>query len=254
MSEQIIVKIDGILECKPYTSDFCERDILCDRSILSCVKPETTGEPLYDILQKHKSKTVNFGKTSICYPNDEKALRLTESCLETVYDCGNPVKIETKSTVLLRDTGLLSMIAKRNGATVCVPIFCDDIMSPVFEKNTPLPSERFEMLERLSSAGIKCGVIISPVIAFFTDSRRNIVEIVNKSANAGVTFIECDLGMLLTEKTKPLFFAETERYFHGISSLFEDFKGNYYSIPRRSFIKEAFDRACEKNKIKQSEE
>ena len=250
MTNEILVPLsDGKkgfadIDCRIYRSPCNERDILCDRRVLSCVPPDETKELLLKKLEKYRKKTVGFGFTSLCYPPDEKVLRLTESALETIYDAGNPVWIETKSTVILRDTGLISMIARKNGATVTVPVFTDDGMSPVFEKNTPLPSERFEMISRLSAAGIRCGVICAPVIAYLTDSRRKMIRIAEQSAEAGAQFIVRDMGLFLTEKFKPAFFSAVEEYFPGFSALYDNFNGNYLSIPRRRFIEEAFDGAC----------
>ena len=106
------------------------------------------------------------------------------------------------------------------------------------------------VLDALSAAGIRCGVVCAPVIAYLTDSCGKMERIVEKTAASGAEFIIRDMGLFLSEKLKPLFFSTVEAYFPGFSEFYSGFSGNYLPIPRRSFVEEAFDNACARCNLK----
>ena len=234
--------------CSPYMGHVTEKDILFSRS-------QVTAPLKYElekaIISNAPSGTnICFGLNGLCYPPQESVFRLTERALEIMYDLKNPITVITKSDLILRDAGLISTIAGRSGATVFIPIFCEDNVSPVFEPYTPLPSFRFEMINRLSASGIRCGVIISPVIPYITDSASAVLRLTEKAAASGAELIVFDPSLRLTEKQKPLFQTALNSYYPDFMRFYGTFSENLYFPPMKMFITECVEKKCEEKGLK----
>jgi DNA repair photolyase len=118
---------------------------------------------------------VAIGTATDAYQPCEGRYRLTRRCLEALRDHATPVSIVTKSTLILRDLELLVALAQGPGATVYFTITTlDPELSRLIEPGTPPPSKRLEVLQRLSEAGIPCGVFLAPILPGITDSAESI--------------------------------------------------------------------------------
>ena len=193
---------------------------------------------------------VCFGLNGLCYPPQEEVFRLTESALEIMYDLKNTVTVVTKSEIILRDAGLIATIAGRSGATVFIPVFCEDNVSPVFEPDTPLPSFRLEMINRLSSSGIRCGIIISPVVPYVTDSVSAVERLIEKAASSGAESVVFTPSLYLTEKQKPLFKTALDSYYPDFMRFYGTFSENLYFPPTKTFLTDCTEKICKKHKMK----
>lgn len=226
--------------CSPYRSHVTEKDILYSRSGATASLRYELEKEL--ILNAPSGTNVCFGMNGLCYPPQEAVFRLTERALEIMYDLKNPITVVAKSDLILRDAGLISTIAGRSGATVVIPIFCEDNVSPVFEPNAPLPSFRFEMINRLSSSGIRCGVMISPVIPYITDSVSAIQRLTEKAAASGAEFVVFEPRLQLSDEQKPLFKAALDLYYPGFIRFYGTFSENLYIPPRNAFLTESAEK------------
>ena len=112
-----------------------------------------------------------FSGVTDCYQPLEAVYAVTRRCLEVCRDLGQPVGIVTKGALVRRDIDLLSALARDADARVFLSIaFADDETARRLEPNVALPSQRFETLALLSSAGIPTGVAIAPIIPGINDS------------------------------------------------------------------------------------
>jgi DNA repair photolyase len=113
-------------------------------------------------LKKKTMGRVWMSGTCDPYQPLEKEYELTKKCLEVLLELGWPVTVQTKSSLVNRDVGLLRKIKDVEvGVTVTT---ADDDVRKVFEPNLPTISERVETLRKLHSAGIRTFTMIAPLL------------------------------------------------------------------------------------------
>jgi DNA repair photolyase len=158
-----------------------------------------------------KGETIVFSGNTDCYQPLEAVYELTRRCLEVCAEFRNPVAIITKGALVRRDADLLARMSRAARVSVCLSIpFSDDAMSRAIEPNASLPSQRFETLRLLSSAGIRTGVGVAPVIPGLNDSQ--ISAVLERARSAGATSAFMTL-VRLAGQTLPVFRERLEQAF-----------------------------------------
>jgi len=155
--------------------------------------------------RKWKPQTIAISGVTDPYQPLERTLRLTRSCLEVLAEFRNPVVIVTKNFLVTRDTDILTDLAQREAAAVCLSITTlDEDLTGSLEPRTSRPERRLAAIAALSKAGIPVGVMVAPVIPGLND--HEIPKILRAAHEAGATFA----GYIVL------------RLPHGVSELFED--------------------------------
>ena len=146
-----------------------------------------------ELLEKELSKaswnrdSIAFSGVTDCYQPAERALKLTRGCLEACLRHDTPVGLITKSALVLRDLDVLSELARGPGANVILSIpFENPDEARLIEPFASTPDARFRALEKLSAAGIRTGLSISPVIPGWNDS--DIPRLLKRAADCGASF------------------------------------------------------------------
>jgi len=136
---------------------------------------------MVEVLRQELSKPswtrerVAIGTATDAYQPCEGRYRLTRRCLETLSDHDTPVSIVTKATLILRDLDLLAELAQGPGATVYFTITTlETELWRVIEPGTPPPLKRLQVMNRLSEAGVPCGVFLAPILPGITDAPESI--------------------------------------------------------------------------------
>jgi DNA repair photolyase len=131
-----------------------------------------------------KGEAITFSGNTDCYQPLEASYRLTRQCLELCLEHKNPVALITKGGVILRDVDLLAELARTVGASVFVSITSldDDVRRKIEPFAAPI-DKRFEVLRRLSAAGVPTGVSVSPLIPGLNDS--DMPGILERARDAG---------------------------------------------------------------------
>jgi DNA repair photolyase len=120
----------------------------------------------------------------------EERRRLTRGVLQLLLDYGFPVHVLTKSVLVERDLDLLREVNHRTRVVVSFSFSTvDDPTAAVFEPGVPSPSRRLETIERITAAGVPCGVYLMPVIPFVSDTEEMIRLSVRKVTAAGARFV-----------------------------------------------------------------
>jgi DNA repair photolyase len=131
-----------------------------------------------------RRERVAIGTATDAYQPCEGRYRLTRRCLEALRDFGTPISIVTKSTLILRDLDLLTQLAQGPGATVYFTVTTlDNARWRLIEPGTPPPLKRLEVLRRLTTEGVRCGVFLAPILPGITDGVESI-EAVAAAAKA----------------------------------------------------------------------
>jgi DNA repair photolyase len=127
---------------------------------------------------------IALGVNTDAYQPCERELRLTRQVLEVLSECGHPVALITKSSLIERDIDLLKgMAAKRLVAAAVTITTLDHSISRTLEPRAAAPARRLRVIRTLSDAGIPVGVSVAPVIPFVTEPELE--KVLAAAAEAG---------------------------------------------------------------------
>lgn len=120
------------------------------------------------------------------YQPAEATLGVTRGCLEVLAEFRNPVAIVTKNAMVTRDLDLLAELQRHHAVAVYLSITTLDAeLCRSMEPRTSQPQRRLAALRQLADAGVRCGVMVAPIIPGLTD--HEIPAILEAAAAAGAT-------------------------------------------------------------------
>ncbi len=156
-----------------------------------------------------KPQVITMSGNTDCYQPAERQFKLTRKILEVMLEYRNPVGIITKNALVLRDIDILSELAKLNLVMVFHTInSLDKELTRKMEPHTATPARKLLSIERLTAAGIPCGVMIGPVIPGLNDDE--IFPILKAASEAGA--VSAGYNMIrLPYSVKPIFMDWLER-------------------------------------------
>jgi DNA repair photolyase len=133
---------------------------------------------------------IAMGTNVDCYQRAEGKYRLMPGIITALTEAANPFSILTKGTLVLRDMDLLARAAEVTevGMNVSVGII-DKALSRSIEPGTPSPDRRLAICADLAERGLRCGVLMGPVIPFLSDSPEQLGEAVRKIAAVGAAHV-----------------------------------------------------------------
>ena len=131
-------------------------------------------------------ETIALGTNTDPYQPCEGRYRLTQGIAETLTEAGNPFSILTKSTMIVRDRDVLAEAAGRGlfRAAFSVGTLDEDVWR-MSEPGTPPPTRRLDALARLTDAGIRCSVLVAPIIPGLSDDPEQLEQVVRAAFEAG---------------------------------------------------------------------
>ncbi len=134
--------------------------------------------------------TIAMGTNTDPYQHAEGKYHLTRGIVETLSGARNPFSILTKSTLILRDAAALAAASERTEVSVSFSVgTLDRAVWSLTEPGTPPPDRRIEALRRLTAMGIRCGVLIAPVLPGLSDSEAQLRAVAEACAEAGAVSI-----------------------------------------------------------------
>ncbi|WP_067468436.1 Rv2578c family radical SAM protein [Actinomadura macra] len=133
---------------------------------------------------------IAMGTNVDCYQRAEGRYRLMPGILAALRDAANPFSILTKGSLILRDLPLLREANERTRVSTAVSVgFADASLWRLVEPGTPSPHRRLEVCAALNGAGVRCGVLMAPVLPYLADSPAQLEEAVRRIAAAGATSV-----------------------------------------------------------------
>lgn len=154
---------------------------------------------------------IALGVNTDAYQPCERELRLTRRVLEVLHECGHPVAVITKSSLIERDIDLLSSMATRRQALAAITITTlDPAIARTLEPRATAPSRRLRTIRTLADAGIPVGVSVAPVIPFVTEP--DLERILTAAAEAGAVSASY-IVLRLPWEVSPLFKQWLEAHF-----------------------------------------
>ncbi|HEX2322153.1 MAG TPA: Rv2578c family radical SAM protein [Streptosporangiaceae bacterium] len=133
---------------------------------------------------------IAMGTNVDCYQRAEGRYRLMPGIIAALRDARNPFSILTKGTLLLRDLELLADAAQVTSVALNMSVgFADTELSASVEPGTPSPQRRLDACATITERGMRCGILMGPVLPFLTDSPTQLAATVRQIAAAGAASV-----------------------------------------------------------------
>lgn len=175
-----------------------------------------------ELKQVRPDEYIALGTATDPYQPIERRAQVTRSLLEVfAEEQGLRLGIVTKSTLVERDVDLLQRVAARNRLSVALTITTHDAkLARVLEPRAPRPDLRFRTVERLRAAGIKTGVLCSPLMPGITDTPRALDAMARRAKQAGASFFASQ-PLFLKSSSKPVFLQFVRENFPDLEKSYE---------------------------------
>lgn len=165
----------------------------------------------------------------------ERRSKVTRSILEVLAEySGLRIGVVTKSTLIERDIDLLQRIAERSELVVHITITTPDVeLARVLEPRAPRPDLRFRTVRRLRQAGLRTGILCSPLVPGITDNAQALDRMCRLAAQAGASFISAQ-PLFLKPCSKGTFLAFVKEHFPELEASYAR------RYERGAFVSEAY--------------
>ena len=195
---------------------------------------------------------IALGSATDPYQPLERRHRITRSLLEVfARSSGLSLGIVTKSTLIARDIDLLTEIASRHKLTVHHTVTTMDVdLARILEPRAPRPDLRIRTMARLRAAGLRAGILCSPVMPGITDSRSSIAAVARAAAAADAQFFAAG-ALFLKSCSQPTFFSFVREHFPALAPSYEKRYGTnaFVSPEYRKRIAAIVDSVCKEFKL-----
>lgn len=197
-----------------YTHEFLDKSdpLTFEREIY--IKQNAAWLLRQELKQVREGETIAIGTATDPYQPVERTAQVTRSLLEVFAEQeGLQLSLVTKSTLIERDVDLLQQIAAKNPLSVCVTITTPDAkLARVLEPRAPRPDLRFRTVERLRAAGLRVGILCSPLMPGITDTPQALERMARRAKEAGACFFASQ-PLFLKPCSKAVFLQFVEEHF-----------------------------------------
>jgi DNA repair photolyase len=165
---------------------------------------------------KWRREPVAMGTNTDPYQRAEGRYKLMPGVIGALARSGTPFSVLTKGTLLTRDLPELVAASSdvRVGLGVSIALADRDLQSRL-EPGTPSPAARLELVRRITDAGLRCGVMVAPVLPLLTDSDEALETLLASVAEAGASGATV-LALHLRPGTREWFMAWLAREYPGL--------------------------------------
>jgi DNA repair photolyase len=195
---------------------------------------------------------IALGTATDPYQPLERKQGITRSLLEVfARKSGFRLGIVTKSTLIVRDVDLLQQIAGRHELTVHLTITTMNAkLARILEPRAPRPDLRIRTVAALRGAGIRTGVLCSPMMPGITDARNSINAVAKAAASAGASFFAAN-PLFLKPCSLPTFFRFVREHFPEKAADYERRYGAsaFVSSGYRNRIADLVESVCREHKL-----
>ena len=175
---------------------------------------------------------IAMGTNVDCYQRAEGRYQLMPGILGALRDAANPFSILTKGTLILRDIELLAEAAEVTEVGLNVSAgFVDKDLWRSIEPGTPAPGRRLEACATLNERGLRCGVLMGPVVPFLSDSPAQLDAAVRQIAAAGAGHV-MPIVLHLRPGTREWFFSWLRAQHPGLVEAYLDLYGRGAYAPK----------------------
>ena len=120
---------------------------------------------------RYRCQVIALGTNTDPYQPIERDFKITRGILHVLAAFDHPVAVVTKSALVLRDLDILSSMAQKGLATVCISVTTlDSELARRMEPRAATPERRLKAIAALAQAGIPTGVMAAPMIPGLNDT------------------------------------------------------------------------------------
>ena len=215
-------------------------------------KPNAAWLLKQELAQLKPGTEIALGTATDPYQPLERRQRITRSILEVFARTqGFSLGIVTKSALITRDVELLQEVSRRHKLTIhhTVTTMNTDL-ARILEPRAPRPDLRISTVARLRAAGLRSGVLCSPLMPGITDSRSSIAAVAKAAAEAGASFMASN-ALFLKPCSLPTFFQFVKENFPAQLAAYERrYKESAFVSPEyRKRVAELVDSVCREYKL-----
>ncbi len=152
-----------------------------------------------------RRETVALGTNTDPYQRAEGRYALMPGIIAALAESGTPFSILTKGTLLRRDLPLIVEAADTVDVSVAVSLAVGDpLLHREIEPGTPSPQARLGLIAAVRDAGLRCHVMVAPVLPRLTDSAEHLDLLLGQIAAAGADSVTV-FGLHLRGSTRGWF-------------------------------------------------
>lgn len=177
-------------------------------------------------------ETVALGTNTDPYQRAEGRYALMPGIIAALSDSYTPFSILTKGTLLRRDLPLIAEASRRVDVSVAVSLAVGDPeLHREVEPGTPSPEARLGLIAAVRDAGLRCHVMVAPVLPHLTDSIEHLDDLLSRIAAAGATGVTV-FGLHLRGTTRGWFMSWLQREHPDLVSDYQRlYRGGAYLPP-----------------------
>ena len=174
-----------------YTHEFMEMKDPADFERKIYIKQNAAWLLRQELRELRAGEEIALGTATDPWQPIERRARVTRSILEVLAELrGLRIGVVTKSTLIERDIALLQRIAERSSLVLHITITTPDVeLARVLEPRAPRPDLRFRTVRRLRDAGLRVGVLCSPLMPGITDNAKALDAMCRLASEAGACFL-----------------------------------------------------------------
>jgi DNA repair photolyase len=195
---------------------------------------------------------IAIGTATDPYQPLESKQRLTRSLLEVFTRVsGFQLGIVTKSALIARDIDLLRQIRQHHRLTVHLTVTTVNMkLARILEPRAPRPDLRIRTVAKMRQAGIRAGILCSPLMPGITDNRSSIAAVAKAAKGAGASFFAA-APLFLKPCSLPTFFSFVREHFPQQLAAYEKRYGTHAFVsPEYSKrIAAVVDSVCQEYKL-----
>ncbi len=197
---------------------------------------------------------IAIGTATDPYQPIERRAKVTRSILEVFAKRRRlRIGIVTKSTLITRDIDLLERIAEHNELVIHLTITTPDTaLARILEPRAPRPDLRLRTVARLRKAGLKTGVLCSPLLPGLTDTLDALDAIASRVKEVDASFFAAQ-PLFLKPCSRETYLAFVREHFPALESLYSfRFDGrDFVAAPYRKRIAALVDLVSRKYRLNQ---
>jgi len=206
---------------------------------------------LYDFLDielsnREKGSIIGIQSNPEIYDGVDSIARLLK--MLDKYDMG--LYLETGSNKVIEDLPLLKEFASKHPLMIGIPVATISNTSRLFNNRLHLEPV-LKTIQKAKSFGLKCGILIKPIIPLINDSLEEFMEIINKAISAGSDFIYPAFSIKFDSKKIKAFYDIIDTEYPENMIRYRDNYGMKFvwESPNLPELKKNFVITCRKNKV-----
>jgi len=150
---------------------------------------------------RYRAASLVLGANTDPYQPVERREGLTRQILEVLEEAKHPLRIVTKSDLVVRDADILARMARERLASVAVSVTTlDHRLARKMEPRAATPKKRLAAIAALKKAGVPVTALVAPVIPALNDHEvEAILEAVAKAGAGSAGYVLIRLPLELKE-------------------------------------------------------